>query len=279
MNTKISQTILHKIEQENIKPKAKWYFVLKHAVLWIPGILVTALGAVAVAGILYAATHSGWEYNEFIYKTKLDFFIAATPFLWVISFILFNSLIIKALRTTHLGYRLSAEKIIIGSFATSIILGSSGYFFDEKFEADSLIRYPVHMREKGLWSSPEQGRISGFVEKKYEESLLVRDDRNRMWIVDMSGFGSTTFPFLEEGKSIRILGTTTESVLNNVAVNKEYSFVACAVFPWEIGGKMRGQMSPKGEFNRPKVRPNNKNPDCKIILEEMKGKVRMGERK
>lgn len=279
MNTKISQTILHKIEKENIKPKARWYFVLEHGILWVPGILVTLLGAVAVAGIVYAVMHSGWEYNEFVYKTKVDFLIATTPFLWVISFALFNSLIVKALRTTHLGYRMSAKKIIIGSFTTSIILGCSVYVFDEKFEVDSLIRYPVHIREKGVWSSPEQGRMSGIVEKKYEKALLVRDFENRLWIVDMSGFGSTTFPFVEEGKSIRVLGTTTENISINTDVNKEYSFVACALFPWEIGGRMHKQIPPKGEFNKPKFRLNNQNPDCESILEEMKGKVRMSERK
>lgn len=274
MSTHISKTILDKIQKENIKPKARWYFVVEHGVLWIPGVLVTALGAVAVAGMLYAVAHSGWEYHEFIYASKIDFFVAASPFLWILSFIVFNSLIVRALRTTHLGYRLSAKKILLGSIGSSIIIGSCSYIIDEKFEADSIIRYPVHMREEQIWTSPQDGRLMGRIEKKYEDSMVVRDKNNMLWIVDMSGFGTTTFPFVVEGKSIRIIGTSTnEKTETGEGESKGETFIACAVFPWELGSPVRPQIQPFRGNRSPKMRPpQNKSPDCSVLLDHMRSR-------
>lgn len=283
MSTHISQIILNKIEKEKIKPKAKWYFVLEHAILWVPGVIVTAIGAASVAGICYGIAHSGWEYSDFTYKSKTDFIVAAVPILWVISFTLFNSLIVKALRTTHLGYRLSVKKIMLGSLTISVILGISFYTLDERYEVNSLIRYPVHAREEQLWMSPKEGRINGRIEKKYESSLVIRDKDNVLWTIDMSGFGSTTFPFIEEGKSLRVIGTSTDEIdekgEDNDNENKEHTFVACAVFPWEIGEPTRMPAPPFMGTRPRKMRMQNKNPDCKVLLDDMRNHMRGGERK
>ncbi|MFA5132233.1 MAG: hypothetical protein WC444_02815 [Candidatus Paceibacterota bacterium] len=263
-----SETILTKIHKENIKPKAKWYFVVEHAALWIPGIAVTLLGAVAVAGGLFASMHTGWEYQEFVYASQFDFITANIPFIWVLSFALFGGFIVKALRTTHFGYRYSLHWILLGSVTTSVVLGIIIYKIDDSFEVDSVIRYPVHEREQRVWSSLSEGRLAGYVEKKEDSRVVLRDKDDVVWVIDFSGFGTTTFPFVEEGKSIRIIGTTTG----------ERVFVACMVFPWDIGAfpraapPMRKQM-----LLLPSLQ--NKNPDCTTLLDDMKNHMRGGERK
>jgi hypothetical protein len=275
MSTHISQIILEKIQKENIKPKARWYFVMEHAALWIPGVLVTALGAASVAGICYGIAHSGWEHRDFVYKSKMDFMLAAVPMLWIVSFALFNSLIVRALRTTKEGYKLSVKKIMFGSIGTSIILGVGVYMLDERFEADSVIRYSVRAREEQIWTSPKAGRIAGRIEKKEEGSIVLRDKDGVLWTVDISGFGTTTFPFVVEGKSLRILGTSTDEI-----DEKDRTFIACAVFPWEIGELARRPAPPFVNGERLiKPRIQNKNPDCKVVLDDMRAHMRSGERK
>ena len=263
MNTQTGHTILDKIKVENIKPKAKWYFMVQHVALWVPGILVTGIGAIAVAGELYALTHTGWEYREFVYPSTIAFFIAMVPVLWMASFVLFGSLIVRALRTTHRGYRFSTKAILLGSITTSVIVGVGAYIFDELLKADTFIRYPVHVREEAVWFSPDMGRLLGSIEVKNDHMIILRDKDNMVWTIDMSGFGTTSFPFVEEGNTIRIIGTSTD----------DHLFVACAVFPWELGGFPRSQTS-SSSFNRsPKVRAMNKNPDCKIVLESLKERI------
>lgn len=284
MSTDTTQTILNKIQKENIKPKARWYFVVEHAVLWIPGVLVTLLGAIAIAGILYSVVHSGWEYREFVYQSQIDFIMAAIPFIWVISFLFFNSLIVKALRTTHSGYRLSVKAILLGSVTTSIVLGAGIYASDEAFKANSVIRYQVQMREQQVLSSPEKGRLVGRVEKKYDSSVTLRDKDNTLWSVDMSGFGSTTLPFVEEGESINVIGTTTDENSKNEeeedaeGESHERVFVACAIFPREMDSPIPDKREQPIKMRNPRIRSQNKNPDCKTLLENIKEHVRKGER-
>lgn len=281
MTTNITESILNKIEKENIKPKAKWYFALKHGALWVPGILITILGAFSVAGICFGVVHSGWEYRDFTYRNKMDFLMAAVPLLWIVLYLLFASVIVKALRGTYGGYKLSAQKILTSSMLISIVLGIFLYIYDEKMKMDRLIRYPVHAREEGLWFSPEEGRLLGKIEKLEEGSLMVRDKNNTVWEVDMSGFGSTTFPFVGEGKSIRIIGTTTDMDKDDEKIADGKTFIACAVFPWELGEFHRPPTPPQGQGVRRMLKPKliNSNPDCQKVLEDMKIRLKQGERK
>lgn len=280
MSTHISQIILNKIEKENIKPKARWYFVAEHAALWIPGIVVTALGAVAVAGTLYSAVHSGWEYREFVYPSQIDFIVKTIPLLWITSFIFFGSLITQALRTTHSGYRLSTKNILLGSMTTSILLGFIFYSLDEVFEVNSIIRYQVQTREEEIVSSLEKGRLVGIVEKKYENIILVRDKDNVLWSVDLSLLGSSTPLFIQEGRGINVVGTTTDENKegqnnnDNSSEDEEKVFIACAVFRRElITSSIRTKLSPNN--HTPKVRNQNNNPDCKLLLDEIKRNIRI----
>lgn len=276
MNTLTPNTILEKIAKENIKPTARWYFVLRHAILWVPGVLVTLLGAHAVAGLLYASQHSGWEYREFLYPSQKDFFVEAIPFIWIASLALFGVLIVKALRTTSFGYRFSLKNIVVGSFLSSVLLGGFIYSMNELFEADNIIRYPVLMNSQRIWTSPEVGRLSGIIEKIEDDRIIVRDKNDIIWDIDMRGFGTRTFAFVEEGKSVRILGTST-----TIARDDEHNFIACALFPWEMGGFNRRPLLQAKVNTRPPqmTRTPNSNPDCETVLRELREHVRRGERK
>ncbi len=258
MNTLNPQDILEKIKKDDIRPRAKWFFVLEHAVLWIPGAIVTLVGGVAVAGMFYSGFNSGWEYREFTHDSLLNFFIDAVPFVWIISFGLFSSLIVRALRTTHSGYRLSAGRILLSSVTASILLGGLIYLADDTYKADSFIRYSVHTREKAIWDTPTQGRLLGVVEKIENKMISVKDQKGEVWSVDISQASTTTLPFVKIGEPIRIVGTTTE----------DDDFVACRVFPWGIGGV---EVPNQKRNNKINIMPKQKvSTDCEEVLKTSK---------
>jgi hypothetical protein len=266
MNTQTPQTILDKIKAQNIKPKARWYFVVQHAALWVPAILVTALGTIAFAGELYAVTHSGWEVREFIYPSQIDFLLATMPVLWISSFLLFGTFIVKAFRSIHAGYRFSIKSILIGSVVTSIVLGTAIFYVDKEFQVESIIGYPIHERETALWNSPQQGRLAGTVEEKTEESIVLRDKNNKLWTVDLSEFATTSLPFVAVGKDVRVIGASSE--------DDGDEFVGCNVLPWEAGSFNR---QPSSEDTKPKqkhVRFQNKDSNCAVLLQGIKDHVR-----
>ncbi len=257
MNTLTPQSILDKIKKEEIKPKAKWRLAFEHTLLWIPGVVVTTIGAIAVAGTLYSLSHSGWEYREFTHDSLFTFIIDAFPLLWLLSFVLFSSLIVQALRTTHAGYKLSLKRILFGSIIVSIIIGWGIYIADDTYKADSFIRFSVHEREKVLWDMPSEGRLVGIVEAVEPSYVTMRDEEGELWNVTMPSLSTTTFPFIVIGDPIRVIGTTTE----------ENTFTACLVFPWEIGGVHPPLPVLK---NIKKYSPIKMTPDCKVILETLK---------
>lgn len=270
MNKNTSQVVLEVIKEQNIKPKSRIYFLAHHAILWVPGILVTVIGSFAVAGILFAATHAGFEYREFVYSTTLDFVIDTIPFMWIISYAFFVALIVYALRTTHTGYRLSIYTILFGSFSVSLLLGFVIYSLDTFMKVDSLVRYPVHIREERNWQFNGEGRLAGKIIDSDEKSLILVDGKEEEWVVDISGFNSNLPPFVKEDNNIRIVGTSTN----------DHFFVACAFFPWEIGGfpnnknlKMKMQATSTNGIRPPLNFPQNENPDCKDVLESLKKRV------
>lgn len=268
MTTPTSQSIITTIKKENIRPKSRLYFLLTHSVLWVPGILVTLLGAVAVAGILFASTHIGYEYREFIYSSDMEFILAAIPYLWVMSYILFALLIVRALRTTHSGYKLSFSVIILSSFVVSMILGVALYITDSALRLDRVVRYPVHTREQKVWHSPLEGRLAGEIVTRENEMLMLVDKDGEVWTVDISGLGSTTPSFVGAGNSVRVIGKNTE----------QFEFVACAIFPWDIGAFSRSMTKP--DVSRPQVIPHppeklfSGKEECSLLLESLKHQVK-----
>lgn len=268
MTTPTSTTIISAIKEKNIQPKSRMYFLITHAALWIPGILVTLLGAFAVAGILFASTHIGYEYKEFIYSTDKEFAIAVIPYIWVVSYILFSLLIVRALRTTHTGYKLSFPIILLSSFGVSMVLGTAIYIADSALRLDRVVRYPVHTREQKVWHSPLNGRLAGEILTKENETLMLIDKDGATWMVDISGLGSTTPPFIEVGNSVRVIGKNTE----------QFEFVACAVFPWDIGTFPR-PMIPPGEIYTHTIgtlqeKPFSGKEECAVLLEFLKHQVK-----
>lgn len=265
MTTQTSQSILDTIKAQNIKPKARWYFVMWHAVLWVPTAVVTALGTMAFAGELYAVTHSGWEVREFIYPSQIEFLLATMPILWVSSFLLFGTFIVKAFRSTHAGYRFSVKSILLGSVLTSIIVGTAIFYLDKELEADSVIRYPIHERETALWDSPQKGRLAGTIEEIDEESIILRDKNNIAWTVDLSGFGTTSSPFVAVGKDVRVIGTNGDEV---------HEFIGCAVLPWEVGAFNRMPVPQDIKPMSKRMHLQNKNQNCVVLLQNIKDHVR-----
>ncbi len=108
-----TEKILAAIETKRVTPRPKAYFVVRNSVLWIPGLVTTALGAYTVAGVVYGILHPHWENASYF----------TVPLLWVISFGLFALVTSSLIRRTNSGYRHTASQLLLISIAASIILG------------------------------------------------------------------------------------------------------------------------------------------------------------
>jgi len=59
MTTHTSDSIITTIKEKNIRPKSRIYFMVTHAALWVPGVMVTLLGAFATTVQEYIGRSAG----------------------------------------------------------------------------------------------------------------------------------------------------------------------------------------------------------------------------
>lgn len=218
----VSESIFAKIKADRISPTSKLHFRVINSALWLPGILITLLGAFAVAGIIFGETHAGWEYRQFVHNSPLSLIMQALPIIWLCAFILFSGFIVTALRLTSRGYKYETKIILLSSFLISVILGSAIYIVDGQVRENKLLRYPTQRIQTVIWSRPETGRLLGQINIGADGSVILIDTTNKNWLLDTSELIGDD-PLLDK-QMVRIIGQQV----------KDGGFVACLVFPWEF---------------------------------------------
>lgn len=131
-----TEKIIAAIEQQQVTPRPKMYFVLRNSILWIPGVLTTGLGAYTIAGALYGILHPHWENAQYF----------TIPLLWVISFGLFSIVTTSLIQRTRGGYRYTAGQLLLISVTASIILGIVTYTLTQDSldnRVNTYYRYPT----------------------------------------------------------------------------------------------------------------------------------------
>lgn len=131
-----TEKIIAAIEQRKVTPRPKAYFLLRNSILWIPGVLTTALGAYTIAGALYGVLHPHWESTRYF----------TIPLLWVISFGLFSIVTTSLIQRTRGGYRHTAGQLLLISVTASIILGIVTYALTQNSldnKVNTYYRYPT----------------------------------------------------------------------------------------------------------------------------------------
>lgn len=254
-NNNLKDSILEKIENEHITPTPAWHFAVQHSILWIPGTLVTIVGACAWAGMLFGWENAGFEYERFVAPNKMQFLLNTMPLIWVFSFVLFALVIVQTLRLTPKGYRFNTKKVLAGSLLISIVLGTIMYIVDMRGYRNPIIRYPVERQHRRLWSHPENGIIAGLVDIQ-ETSIVVTDFNNKQWILN-TAFLPTTTP-LTDGMMLRFVGKKID----------EDNFLVCMVLPWNLS--LRPAPPVPGQNPPPRMMPfgTSTNPHpCDLVMQ------------
>lgn len=248
----LKESIFSKIEAENITPLPQWRFKLQHTLLWIPGTLVTLVGACAWAGMLFGIKHAGFEYERFIAPSKLQFLLQTMPLIWIGSFLLFTGVIVQTLRLTPKGYRFDSKKVLGASLLVSIGLGTLLYIIDMYGYKNPVIRYPVERQHKEIWSHPERGHLAGLVTIEQDVTMLT-DLNNKQWILNTSFLPTTT---LVHDRMSRFIGKQID----------DENFLVCIILPWNLS--LRPGLPPLQP--RPKMMlvstSTDSNPCDKLIL-------------
>lgn len=233
---KNSQKLLQKIEERHIKQVPRLYFVLKNYLFISIFIFATIFGAVAFSVILYIFSVGDFDLLFNSSLTKLQLVLTTLPFVWVIMVALFIVVSFFGMRHTKKGYRHPIYKILILNILIGVFLGSLFFYVggSKKVEDFFAVNIPFYtgMEEKKikLWSSPENGLLSGEILLIEKDLITVKTFDDLMWVVDIRNTLTRKKVSLEKGELIKIVGS----------IIKENTFLAEEIRPWI--GRGRGRM-------------------------------------
>lgn len=245
----LATLVLGKIQEEKIRPTQKKYFTLREMSLWTPGILVTIIGAFAWAGIIFNTTHSSFKYREFIRPGSVPFIIRELPTIWVIAFLFFALLVIKAFRQTKHGYKYNASTVLYMSIVVSFVLGLIIVQSDVYYK-NPLLRFPTERIQKGIWSNPNEGRLTGVITRSPDGTVFLTDTRGKMWVLN-----TQEIPIMED------MFTDSTFVRMVGRVEGDRTFIVCMVAQGKIERESQKFLKPP---------PPKASQTCDKILTELR---------
>ena len=100
MSEKITKKVLEKIKKEEIKPEAKWKFLLKDYFVWALFALSIIVGALAVSVIIFGIKISDWGMYDKLAGGPVKFLIMTLSYFWLLIFVAFISVAYYNLKHT-----------------------------------------------------------------------------------------------------------------------------------------------------------------------------------
>jgi len=243
MKKEITSQVLEKIKKEDIRPEAKWKFLLKDYFVW--GLFVSSIiiGALAVAVIIFGIKISDWDMYDRLAGGPIKFLIMTLSYFWLLIFVAFILVAYYNLKHTKKGYKYSIFTVISISLLATLLLGGFTYSvgLGEKLENNLVKRAHFykgveHKRQK-MWNRAEEGFLSGRILEVREGGFDLEDVKRARWQILTEKADIMPMVILKDGNRIRIWGEKVNSS----------TFKAHKIIPWQKPG-LRKPTCLGGEF-------------------------------
>lgn len=193
------------INQNNIKPIPKWELGLKNGALWM-GIVVTILtGGIAMAVVMYMIESNDWDLYYF-------------PYFWLVILLVLITGTLISYRKTKRGYRTELVKLIVVIVGLSGMAGVAfaktgmGKKIDSMIAKDIPVYRQLAPMKYQMWMRPEEGYLTGEIEKKADSQLQIRDLEGKTWKIQLDETTNVRGRVgLVVGELIKIEGEKTKS--------------------------------------------------------------------
>lgn len=228
---KNSDKIIQKIRSNQIKPIPKAWFVFRKILLWFGFLFFIGIGAISFSVILYTVKENSFDLFTHINHSKLEFILVIFPVLWLTSLVIFLMASMWTMKYSERGYKKSPGKWLTLSTGLSLVLGTlffisgGAQWFETSFANSVEIYESIEEKKIDIWSQPEEGLMSGTIEKVNTKSLEIIDFAGQTWEIFYSEAFIAPIVLLEPGEKIKINGKKIDQ-------NK---FRASDIRPW--GGK------------------------------------------
>jgi hypothetical protein len=231
----LKDTLLNKIESENVQPRSRMFFRSRECVIWALWLVSVVVGGLAVAISVFVVTHRQYGIYEATHENWFTFMVEVLPFIWVIVFGLMAFLAVYNIKHTKRGYRYSIVTVLASSIVLSFAGGSALQFFGLGYSIDAILgdQMPMYMSqekiEHQLWQQPAEGRLIGrqVAATVATSSVVVfQDTTDSRWRIEVQELLPADIQLLASGENVRLLG----QVINEQAK----IFHVCGVFSWTM---------------------------------------------
>lgn len=221
----LKKSVLAKINKENIRPKPKYWFIIKHFLLWIVVLFAIVLGGIAFSVMFVNLYDIHWDF-----AAKMGGrFMYILPYVWfaLIALIVFTAS--KTFEKTKKGYRYKPWIIASVSILISIILGVALFKMETGENIEQNLREFIkpyarlqEMRDRA-WYAPERGILSGQIIKiESEDIIILRDFTDKKWMMDIHNANIHPRVVLNIDSNIIASGTKTNSTFFKAEIVRPY---------------------------------------------------------
>jgi len=225
----LPQKILKTIQSKDIKPKAKWKFVIKNILVWTASIISLILSSLAVSIVIYLVKNSDWDLYPRLAGGLLRFIMMALPYFWLGFLVIFILLMYYNFKHTKKGYKYKLGIIILVSILGSLFIGILFYNIGvaEAVEDSLFQKIPVYRKflnpKARMWTNPPKGFLGGqIISIDADDEIRVMDFKKREWQVIDGEIFKQQREMLVPGKYIKVLGEPLE----------DNQFKAREIYPW-----------------------------------------------
>lgn len=184
--SKLSKTILEKIQKEHKKPTPRWMFLLKNIFIW--GLLITSVFFVGMflGGIILNLMSLNWEIAPRWPGAHFGFLHDALEGVWILGIVLALIGSVLFFRSTKRGYRYGVSVVVSVLLLLSFGLGAVFLFtpipgFMHEWHGQNM-PMTIHMNE---FHYPEKGRLIGdLIEINGDTAYLQAPDQTEweLWL-------------------------------------------------------------------------------------------------
>ncbi|MCX6795759.1 MAG: hypothetical protein NT165_03500 [Candidatus Falkowbacteria bacterium] len=226
----LSDKVLMTINQKSIKPRPKWYFLMRGCVLWGLAGLTTLLGGLAFSLIIFFTYFQGFGLSHPHDTGKIRWLLVSVPYAWFLVFLLLIGVIYYNLKHLKKSYKYPAYLLVVASLCGSIILGAliSGMGIHRRMNIELSRRLPFYGQifdaRIPAWGRPGEGALAGKIGSTTDEAFILQDFNGQEWRII---FRDDT---VEEAA---VLIVPEQMVLINGHPGSPGVFIASEIFPWE----------------------------------------------
>lgn len=220
--------IIEQINEQEIKPTSRWYFMTKNVWIWCIFIVMTVLGSMAFSIVLFSIQQSDFQLLSHFSHSKTEMILSLIPYFWLISLLLFTLLGLFSFLQFKRAYKIPIWHIVEFNILFSAIIGTLLYitngaqFLEQKFAVNVPFYKSVEQQKLKQWMQPDKGFLAGTIITSKQDTLILTDFNGKEWQIIYHDIFIPPILNLEKDEKIKIAG---KILTNNY-------FEATEIRPW-----------------------------------------------